>query len=204
MISCTVPYDAETRLLFETTLVDSNENNLKGIDLEIRVSNGTGFATSGEIISHGKTNANGKLNLIFPSPKFEDNYRLFIRSKNDENLSFVPFGIGNIDIKNFNDYKLSIPKIYRLTYEESVSVALNFIPTNNSKKITDIIIDGIYSPSNSSYIDEDDNYIYAFFAKKNQTIHLTYTVKNLNSGILETVTQEINIQEVNLNETINY
>ena len=37
MSSCVVPYDAETRLLFETQIVDSNENALSNVDVEINV-----------------------------------------------------------------------------------------------------------------------------------------------------------------------
>lgn len=205
MISCTIPYDAETRLVIETKLVDSNENNLEGINVDIIVSNGSGFGSSSEVLSYGKTNINGELRLVFPSPEFERGYDISINSPYNDNNNYVPFEINNISFENFNNYKLTIPKIYRLTYDESTTVALDFIPTNNSKKITNVIIDGIYSPSHSSYNNEEETfYSYYFFAKKNQTIQLSYTVKNLNSGILETISQEIYISEQSLNETINY
>ena len=202
--SCTIPYDAETRLVFETKFVDSNENSLEGIDVDIIVSNGSGFGSSSEVLSFGKTNINGDLRLIFPSPEFESGYDLSVNSPYNDNENYVAFEINNIDIENFNDYKLTIPKIYRLTYDESVSVTLNFTPTNNSKKITNVFIGGINSPYSSSFIDEEETYyIYNFFAKKNQTIQINYTVKNI-SGQLQNVSQELVINEENISHIINY
>ena len=203
-VSCTIPYDAETRLVFETKLVDSNDNSLEGIDVEITVSNGSGFGSSSEILSFGKTNSNGELRLIFPSPEFDRGYDLSVNSPYSDNENYVPFYINNIGIENFNDYKLTIPKIYRLTYDESVQVYLEFNSINNSNKITNVFIDGINTPYSSSFLDEEETfYIYNFFAKKNQTIQINYTVKNI-SGQLQNVSQELVINEENISQIINY
>lgn len=203
-VSCTIPYDAETRLVFETKLVDSNDNSLEGIDVEITVSNGSGFGSSSEILGFGKTNSNGELRLIFPSPEFDRGYDLSVNSPYSDNENYVPFEINNIGIENFNDYKLTIPKIYRLTYDESVQVYLEFNSINNSNKITNVFIDGINSPYSSSFLDEEETfYIYNFFAKKNQTIQINYTVKNI-SGQLQNISQELVINEENISQIINY
>ena len=203
-VSCTIPYDAETRLVFETKLVDSNDNSLEGIDVEITVSNGSGFGSSSEILSFGKTNSNGELRLIFPSPEFDRGYDLSVNSPYSDNENYVPFEINNIGIENFNDYKLTIPKIYRLTYDESVQVYLEFNSINNSNKITNVFIDGINSPYSSSFLDEEETfYIYNFFAKKNQTIQINYTVKNI-SGQLQNISQELVINEENISQITNY
>ncbi|MEM0543350.1 hypothetical protein WFZ85_12045 [Flavobacterium sp. j3] len=203
-VSCTIPYDAETRLVFETKLVDSNDNSLEGIDVEITVSNGSGFGSSSEILSFGKTNSNGELRLIFPSPEFDRGYDLSVNSPYSDNENYVPFEINNIGIENFNGYKLTIPKIYRLTYDESVQVYLEFNSINNSNKITNVFIDGINSPYSSSFLDEEETfYIYNFFAKKNQTIQINYTVKNI-SGQLQNISQELVINEENISQIINY
>ena len=89
LCSCSIQYDAETRLLFETIVVDSNDNPLKDINLEVYVSSGSGLGSSSETISLGKTDENGKIRLVFPSPKFENGYKVFINSPYNENLGFL-------------------------------------------------------------------------------------------------------------------
>jgi hypothetical protein len=205
MSSCVVPYDAETRLLFEAQFVDSNENALSNIDVEIKVSNGTGIISGNEIISFGKTNANGTIKLVFPAPEFDNNYKIFIRSKNDENLGFVSFQMDNLDLDNFPDYKLSFPKIYRLTFEESALVSLQFNPISGNKKFVDLKVDGVFCPYYSNYSDDDETYYTnSFFAKKNQTIVVTYKIENVTTGIIDTNTQEISIGTEAIETTINY
>jgi hypothetical protein len=203
--SCVVPYDAETRLLFETQLVDSNENVLSDIDIEINVSNGSGLGSGNETISYGKTNSNGEIKLIFPSPEFDKGYKIFIRSKQNENLGFIPFEIDNLTLENFLDYKLSVPKIYRLTYDESVPVYLQFNPINGNRTFLDLKIEGIFCPTFSDYNDEEEtfftNYIYA---KKNQTIVINYKIENVSTGVIETISQEINIGTEAIETIINY
>lgn len=205
LYSCVVPYDAETRLLFETQFVDSNENVLSGIDVEINVSNGNGLGSGNEIISYGKTDSNGKIKLVFPSAEFDRGYEIFIKSKENENLGFLPFAINNLDLDNFTDYKLSIPKIYRLTYDESVPVTLQFNPINGNRKFVDFKIDGVFCPSFSDYSDDEESYfVNYFYAKKNQTIVITYQIENVNSGVIDTNSQEINIGTDAIQTIINY
>jgi hypothetical protein len=203
--SCTVPYDAETRLLFETKLTDSNENSLNGIEVEISVSNGNGYGSSSETISNGKTNENGEIKLIFPAPEFDRNYKISISSKYDENLGFVPFSIDNIILKDFTDYKLSIPKIYRLTSEESIPMSFSFYTSNFDKKIVGFDVIGIYSPSYSMYNDEEESsYFNSFYAKKNQNLQIVYKIKNISTGVIDTISQDLNVGEQPIETTINY
>lgn len=201
---CTVPFDAETRLIFEGKFVDSNENNLSGIDVEIHLSNGNGYGSSSETVSHGTTDENGEIKLVFPAAEFDKNYKININSNYEENLGYVPFSINNLKLENFPDYKLSIPKIYRLTNEESSNVYINFYSTNNFKKITSVEIIGIYSPSFSNDVDNDPNFTTSFYVKKNQTVQLIYKVQDSTTGSIETFSQDINVLEENIDLTINY
>ena len=205
MSSCVVPYDAETRLLFETQIVDSNENALSNVDVEINVSNGNGLGAGNETISYGKTDSNGKIKLVFPSAEFDRGYEIFIQSKENENLGFLPFSFNNLELENFPDYKLSIPKIYRLTYDESVPVTLQFNPVNGNKKFIDLKIDGVFCPSFTDYNDNEQSYfVNYFYAKKNQTILITYKIENVSTGVIDTNSQEITIGTDAIQTTINY
>lgn len=202
--SCVVPYDAETRLQFESKFVDSNENALNGVDIEIKISNGFGIGSGNEIISFGRTNGNGEISLVFPSPVFDENYKIFIRSRENENLGYVPFEIGNLDLDNFPNYKLSMNKIYRLTFDESVQVSLEFNPLNGNRKFLDLKIDGVFSPYNSTFLDDETYFSNFIYAKKNQTINLTYRVKNVSNGIIDTISQDIIVGTESIQTTINY
>lgn len=200
-VSCTIPYDAETRLLLEVKIVDSNENNISDMDLEVNVTSGYNIET----ISYGKTDENGELKLIFPSPEFDQGYNLYINSKYDDDTNYVPLEIGHITNEDFTDYKLSIPKIYRLTYQESVQIFLDFNNTIDTRKIVNASVNGIYTPSNSYFPDSDETlYQYNFFAKKNQTIQIMYKVKDFNTGIVQTLIREIIVNEDDIFQTINY
>ncbi len=124
---------------------------------------------------------------------------------NNENLGFLPFSFNNLELENFPDYKLSIPKIYRLTYDESVPVTLQFNPVNGNKKFIDLKIDGVFCPSFTDYTDDEQSYfVNYFYAKKNQTILITYKIENVSTGVIDTNSQEITIGTDAIQTTINY
>ncbi|MCA0350018.1 MAG: hypothetical protein LCH35_12255 [Bacteroidetes bacterium] len=202
--SCTIPYDAETRLVFQTKVVNSNNVPLKNIRLNINVYNNFGYNSSSETISYGTSDENGNIRLVFPSPIF-DQYKINISTPFDENLGFETISINNIEKKDFENFELIIPKIYKLTYEEAIYMSVNYFTTNMNKKIISSKIEGIYS-SVASYYPENENYINqsAFFIKKNQSIQLLYEVKNIQSGTIESFSNEYLIGDENFETTINY
>lgn len=203
--SCTVPYDAETRLLFETQMVDSNENPIPNATLAIQVSNGSGFGSSSEIINSGTTNENGTIRLGFPSPIFDKGYEIQISSSNNDNSGFVPFSINNLLLDDFADFKLTIPKIYRLTVDEGVAINYSFFTSNPNRKITSFAVVGIYTPSFSNYSENDEtSYFVDFYAKKNQVIQIQYQYEDKITGVIETVNQELTVIEESLSININY
>lgn len=203
--ACTVPYDAETRLLFEAKMVDSNENPIPNAIVEIQVSNGSGFGSSSEIINSGKTNENGDIRLGFPSPKFDNGYEIQISSSSNQNSGFVPFSINNLLLDDFSDFKLEIPKIYRLTADEGVVVNYSFFTSNPNRKIISFKVVGIYTPSFSNYSENDEtSYFVDFYAKKNQVVQIQYQFEDKITGVVETVNQELAVTEEPISTTINY
>lgn len=202
--SCTIAYDAETRLIFETRIVNSNDEPIQGVRLNVEVFNSDGLFGNSETISYGETDANGFIRLVFPSPDF-DNYNFSVRSSNYFNSNFDVVAINSIQRSDFINYKLAIPKIYRLGNEEATSVYVNYFSSNPNRRIISSTIEGIYSNLTSIY-DFDELYISNsyFLAKKNQTIDVKYTVKDLQSGIVQTFVNQYSIGENSVEITINY
>ncbi|MDI1316970.1 hypothetical protein [Flavobacterium sp.] len=204
--ACTIPYDAETRLVLETKIVNSLDEPLKNIEISVDIYSGTEYLSNNETISYGTSDDNGNIRLVFPSPKFDKNYKINIRSRFDENMGYESFSISPILKNDFENYKLVIPKIYRLTSDEATYVAVNYFSNNNTtKSIVSSKVNGIYSNLNTSF-DDNQNTINQslFFVKKNQTIQVIYVVKNLQTGILETFTNSYLIGNEIFETTINY
>ena len=203
--SCAIPYDAETRLVFETKIVNSLDEPLKNIEISVDVYNGSGYSDNNETISFGTSDDNGNIRLVFPSPKFDKNYKINVRSSFDENMGYESFSISPILKNDFENYKLVIPKIYRLTFDEATYVSINYFSNNINKSVVSSKVNGIHSSLNTSF-DDDQNTINQslFFVKKNQTIQIVYNVKNLQTGIIETFTNSYLIGNEAFETTINY
>ncbi len=203
--ACTIPYDAETRFVFETKIVNSAEEPLKNIEISVVVYSGSGSLNSGETISFGTSDANGNIRLVFPSPKFDKNYKINIRSNFDENLAYESLSISPIGKNDFENYQLVIPKIYRLTFDEATYVAINYFSNNSTKSLVSSKVNGIHSSVNTNF-DDDQNTINQslFFVKKNQTIQVVYTVKNRQTGSIETFTNSYFIGNEFFETNINY
>lgn len=94
--SCEIQYDGETRLLFETTLKNSDGSAVSGQEVFVFVQS--------ENISNAKTDRNGKIKLVFPAPKFDD----FIEVRIENSGAYQTKVFTNIKKKDFEDYKLNV------------------------------------------------------------------------------------------------
>lgn len=172
--SCTIQYDGETRLLFDTVLKDSNGMPISGKEVAIFV----GY----EKISNSKTDTNGKIKLVFPAPKYDDLIEVRIESSNDyQNKIF-----SNIKKEDFEDYKLNVgPSIVLYKNDEitDFNIELNHVSTNTQLK--SIKLEALLPLENTIYnVDLDNNpfpndAIQTFFRiVKNQDFVLKYTLTN--------------------------
>lgn len=203
MISCSdVVYDGEKRLVFQTQVLDGNNQPLKNKNVMITIFNE--FAS--DEISNGKTDKNGKITLIFPSPQSEFHIDFLI--ENDDN-SYLNRTVKQINSSNFINYKFVYDKTYLLKNEEVAPLNLTYDNVNANLKIKKITINGIYH-LNEDFFDCPFEYFDQYqlppiyLMKKNQTFQLKYTLVNTTSGQETLNTVDLTIGEESINYTLTY
>lgn len=135
--NCTVPYDGETRYIFETIVVDSNNNpiaNLKcnAVFYNLYSNENRGIINpieGADLIVSSVSDANGKVRLIFPFSESKE--RLKIEIGNDDN-SFPQnlFEFINMRESDFNDFKRTEPTV--MLFKENELVGLQILVSNSN------------------------------------------------------------------------
>lgn len=197
-----IQYDAEKRLVFQTQVKDSNGNPLPNSHIEVMVSNE--FTSGAALISQGKTDQNGKITLIFPSPESENTINLKIYN---DDASYLPKEIRNISQSDFENYRFILQNAHLVKADETAALQLSYSQTSPNSRITRVGINGIYHMDYEFYNPSpDDFFIFpdGILIKKNQAFQLTYTV-------LDTLTQaqtehsvDLSIGTDPISYTINY
>lgn len=204
LLSCeSIQYDGEKRLVLQTTVRSSNNNPLPNSHVEVTISNVA--STYGALISQGKTDQNGNITLIFPSP--EGNYCINLKIYND-NPGLMPKEILNISKTDFENYKFIYPNAYLLTSEEVAPLVLSYNQTTANKVIKKISINGIYHMPQEYYNTfSEDNYYplpNEVLIKKNQAFQLKYTVLNTQTAAQVDYVVDLQMDGSQINYTINY
>jgi len=216
--NCSVPYDGETRYIFETTVVDSGNNPIPNVqcnalfyNLYTSKNKGPIFpigSDGGDLIVSSVTDANGSVRLIFPFAINRNRVRVEI--ENDQN-SFGQswYEFINIQKSDFIDYKITEPaiKIYRAN--EIVSLRVKVTNMSFNKYVSKMELIGIKrnafkdfnAAASGTEIIQILNESYEVI--KNQTVLLKYEVTTVNVNGIETrvvIEEQITI----LSENINY
>ena len=197
MISCEgIQYDGEKRLVFQTTVVNSNGQPLTNTHIEIRVDN--------SLISQGTTDQNGKITLIFPAPVSDLPINLKIYN---EDVSYMEKEILNIRKADFENYKFIFQNAHLLKSNETAPLQLNYNQTSiGSNIISRVTINGFYHAALEFYNFSDENYFRPeeLLIKKNQSFQLKYTVLNLQTHAETDYVVDLAIGTDPISFTINY
>ncbi|UPT70547.1 MAG: Ig-like domain-containing protein [Flavobacterium sp. JAD_PAG50586_2] len=200
IISCgEIQYDGEERLVFQTIVTNANGQPIANSKVEITVST----IYSSDLISKGKTDQDGKITLIFPSPKNDVDVNVKIYS---DDTSYLEKNILKIRKEDFINYKLIFPNVNLLKTEETAPLQLQYNQTNFNTVLKKISINGIYHIDEEYYNYSPENYYLPsqILIKKNQTFQLKYTVLNLQTNSETNYVVDLQIGETPLTYTINY
>lgn len=200
LISCEgIQYDGETRLVFQTVVLNSSGQPLPNSHVEISVGN----AYSTGLISKGLTDKDGKITLLFPAPK--NDLGINLRIYNDDD-SYLQKEILNIRKADFENYKFIYQNDYLLKYDETAPLQLIYNQTSSNKVITKVSINGTYHMDQEFYNYSSDDYfpVGEILLKKNQAFQLKYTVLNLQSQAQTAYSVDLNIGNEPISYTINF
>lgn len=196
-----IQYDGEKRLVFQTVVKNSNGEPLPNTHVEINISS----THDVDLISIGKTNANGEITLLFPSPDNEE-ANIGLKFYNDD-TSYMEKEILLIRKTDFVNYKFILLNTCLLKSYEVAPLNITYNQTDTNIVLKKVTIQGIYQLPQEYYHYPEDNYYLIpeqFFIKKNQSFQLKYTVKNYQTNIETEQTVDLQIDNDALNYTLNY
>jgi hypothetical protein len=197
LTACGLEYDAETRLVSQTRIVDSQGNPIAAKPVEIWVSD-NGIT---DIISNGVTDADGRILLIFPAP---NNIDAPIEIHFPQNNEFVEKTLLNIKRADFTDYKLTLDNLplYHIDELTTLEVTLN-------QTSTDMLVD-LDLENNPGALSifwnqpEENNGPQTYHqVAKNTTVDLVYKVRNA-AGVESTQTIPVSVGNDAVNYTLTY
>lgn len=198
LLSCGVEYDAETRLVSETKIVDKLGNPIGGQPVEVWVSD-NGLS---DMISNTVTNANGESLLIFPAPNDLENGRIEIRFP--QNNAFQEKRFMEIKRDDFTDYKYTLNDVVLYPLEDLTYLFIELLSTSGGT------LTALYLENNSAadfvYINqpEEQSEPQTYFqVLKNSTVDLVYTVRSP-GGVESTQSVAVPVGNANTSYTLNY
>ncbi len=196
-------YDAETRLVFQTKVLNSDNTPIANAHVQISVSDN--YPSGGSLISQGKTDANGNITLIFPAPKNANGINLKIYS---DDTSYLQKEVSNINPSDFVNYKFVLNNAYLLKENETAALNLNYSQTYPWSTLKKIRINGIYTAFPDYYNSPTSNSSFLLpvqiLLKKNQAFQLKYTSLNTQTNAETDQTVNLQIDNDPIVYTINY
>ena len=201
LFSCSdIQYDGEKRLVFQTQMLDVNNEPLSNSHVEIT----TRVEYASDLISKGKTDQNGKITLIFPAPK--NDFKIDLKIFNYD-TSYMQREVLNIDETEFVNYKFIYQNTNLLKIDEVVPLNLTYNQANFNIILKKVSIIGIYHLDSEYFTFSENNYYEnpsQFLLKKNQTFQLKYTLRNTQTNVETNYLVALQIGNDALNYTLNY
>jgi hypothetical protein len=194
--SCGISYDGEERLILQTNVVDRYGNPLKDIETLVQINDGN----IDESISNGLSDVNGNKLLIFPAPKSATMSVYFTDLENE----YERKRIYQIELTDFVNYKLNLENVVLYKSEDITQFEVNLQASGENTSLRNLSIDGQIPTINESFHpqnSQDDGYFQTYFSVlKNQQLMLNYTIRNNETGNLNTYSIPIDIG----NEAVEY
>ena len=196
-VSCTLQYDGETRLIVEGNLKDRAGNPLAGKSTFVRLSNGS----DDDIISNTVSDNNGHFLMIFPAPDSQnDDIGIFLGGDSTYQSKYLT----KLHTNDFTNYRYTVDEIF---YKSEDITQLNVIPnrTNSTMHLTSISIVGL-----QTFVERNFDEIYSddqpksFYVIKDQNLTLHYTIYNESTEVSTDYTENITINNSNVDYQITY
>lgn len=212
-IKCTVPYDGESRYVFNTTILDKNNNPIPYLKVSASFYKGdyydnlTNFINFNEFdkIIESTTDINGNISLVFPFASDRENLSIKFGDSN-----YPDYEIINIKKNNFVNYKLSELPFIIYRFNEATSLFVNVTNTTQTKYVSKMELIGQQRETIKIYNTQQANnqispIINTYFNPiMNQNVILKYEVTTIvnNQTSIEIVEELITIQENQLSYEI--
>lgn len=212
LVSCEgIHYDGETKLVIKGVIVDENNQPISNNEVKLIVSTSGQesfiFSNASEINYIGRTTSkeDGSYVMVIPEPS---NFGQIVVETNSEGNLFNQKQFTNIQLSNFVNYELLLPqtKLFKNADLSLLNVTSNQINTNYQLQKLEYI-GAVANEVQAMNPYEESYYPYntSVQVKKNQTIVLKYTVKNLITNELLVLEQNITIgNDSETNYTLNY
>jgi hypothetical protein len=210
-ISCEREYDGTTRYVFDTQVLDKNNQPLANIPVQLYFNSYYSFfgnQDDGNVFMTTKTDSNGNVRLVFPFPTQNSNAVGIIEigestnyNSDNNNFTFI-----NFQPSNFTNFYLRETPVTLFSKNELVNFQTIVNNTTINKSVSNIEIEGSQFIPFKDFLANNQNNYYQNFAKleKNQTIILKYTVTDyqFNPATTEVISVSIDVLETDLNYTI--
>lgn len=209
--SCGLDYDGSERDAFVGKIIDENGNPKSGVYVQaVANKDGSPPFSGGDynVISYDYTDENGNFEMLFPSPKNEDEMQLLVNYSdryNADDPAYSTTNFYNIQDENFTNYRIDLQEIQLYPVENSVLLTLvlnenmngHFVGCNLRGKVVENHI-------NLSPFYEDEGHHFYFdtqhLVAPNQTVTATYYFRNWESEEIHENSVEIEIH----NEPVTY
>lgn len=212
LVSCEgIHYEGETKLVIKGVIVDENNQPISNNEVKLIVSTSGQesfiFSNASEINYIGRTTSkeDGSYVMVIPEPS---NFGQIVVETNSEGNLFNQKQFTNIQLSNFVNYELLLPqtKLFKNADLSLLNVTSNQINTNYQLQKLEYI-GAVANEVQAMNPYEESYYPYntSVQVKKNQTIVLKYTVKNLITNELVVSEQNVTIgNDSETNYTLNY
>ena len=211
--SCDIQYDGETKLVVKGNVLDENNVPFSNKKIKLFVTNSDGNASfpfpfyvpsETNFIGKATTDSNGNFTMVIPQPK---NFSQIIVETNSTNNELNEQQFINIKLDNFTNYELILPivKLYNKSGLTLLTVFTN--QTNPNNQLLDIDFIGEIPNEIVAITPLETNYPFQEHLKvrKNQTLVISYTVKNIVTNITSVLQQNVVIDSSpQIDYTLNY
>lgn len=207
MVSCdSIQYDGKVRLVITGQVVDKNNNPIP--DAPIDVVAYREESNVHDLISYGTSDASGNFVLIIPGPKGSEDLIEVVINENDQTRQKKIYR--SIEPKDFNEYKLILPKTILYANTDLSRLEIETIENNPNKSITDLrLTSGFEAEEIVDYNPQPDYFtnFYSFLVLKNQSVTISYKLTEYINGTAVTTEYSETIfisNQSNVSHTINY
>lgn len=212
LLSCEITYNGSERLVVNGTLLDENNQPIPDQDVEFWVYLGSGgLGSDADLINFTSTDNQGNFLMILPSPTNEEGFRLELSDPNNMYQSKKYLRILDTDFSNFKYYAGNIV-LYK--QDDVANLYVEFNQTSSNSSLIEVAFEGIIAdweiwvnPPETENEDYEPYVPYYYYknVRKNQTLTISYTVRDNTAGTTSTYESELVIEnESSLEHTINY
>ena len=214
LTNCSDPYDGETKYIFETTVVDSDNNPISNLNCNAVFynvdSNGNEInfllVENRDLIVSSVSDANGKVRLIFPFSKQKERLKIEI-GKDVSSFPGTLFQFINLQEGDFSNFKRTEPSLMLFNPSELVGLEIEVLNSSSNKYVSKIEFNGKKQETVKNFqpilnelgpIQITESF---YDVAKNQVATLKYEVTTLNSNGQETIVvieEQITIQSENI------